>query len=449
MMIKEFVHKFCLAAREAGIEKLNFYIEENQRREISVYEDTLEHLSLSEAGQLSVEGLVDGKAGSVFIENLDESLIPDYLQCIQETASVSSDDFVPYELEGLSQASAADYRFTDLDATQQAMCDAAKTARAVDARISEGVQVHASESCKCITLADEQEHFATDVVITGGAGIYLVAREGEQVQPGGMRRPFTTTLPDLNELAQKAAEGAVARMGAGSHSTGNFPVVLEARVVAELLDAFMPAFFAQNIHSRMSVLAGRLGEQLTGENISILEDPHMEGGYCTRHFDDEGVATQPKAIVDKGTLSCWLYNRSSAKKMESVSGGNGFKVSFNTTVSTGYTNVYIPGGDHTPDELLAQMGNGLLISSVSGVFAGARANSGDFSLISTGYRIENGQRGKAVSQITISGNFFEMLKHVAAIGNDEHWMISTNGNVRTPSLYVTSMVISGKEQDNA
>ena len=118
-MIKEFVHKFCLAAREAGIEKLNFYIEENQRREISVYEDTLEHLSLSEAGQLSVEGLVDGKAGSVFIENLDENLIPDYLQCIQETASVSSDDFVPYELEGLSQAAETAYHFTDLDATQQ------------------------------------------------------------------------------------------------------------------------------------------------------------------------------------------------------------------------------------------------------------------------------------------------------------------------------------------
>ena len=127
-MIKEFVHKFCLAAREAGIEKLNFYIEENQRRDISVYEDTLEHLSLSEAGQLSVEGLVDGKAGSVFIENLDESLIPDYLLCIQETASISTDDFVPYALEGLSQASAADFSFTDLDATQQAMCNAAKTA---------------------------------------------------------------------------------------------------------------------------------------------------------------------------------------------------------------------------------------------------------------------------------------------------------------------------------
>ena len=91
------------------------------------------------------------------------------------------------------------------------------------------------------------------------------------------------------------------------------------------------------------------------------------------------------------------------------------------------------------------MGDGLLITSVSGVFAGAKPNSGDFSLISSGYLVEGGRILRAVNQITIAGNFFDMLKQVNAIGNDEYWMIAANGNVRTPSLYVASLAISGKE----
>lgn len=445
-MIKEFVHQFCLAARDTGIEKLNFYMEERLTRDISVYEDTLEHLERSEVRQLFIEGLVDGKAGSVFVENMDPCLIPDYIEAIRETAAVCCNPFVPYELEGLQQRPLLEYNYTDLDSTVAAMCAAGRTARAYDPRISDGVQVHVKETGKRFTLADEKERYATDVVLGGSAAIYLVARDGELVQPGGKGKPFNTEiLPNLNELARQAAEGAVSRLGAGSYASGNFRVVLDARVVAELLDAFMPAFFAGNINSRMSVLAGRLGQQLTGENISILEDPYMYGGFCTRNFDDEGVPTLRKAIVDKGKLNCWLHNRASAREMGSASGGNGFKTKFNEAVSTGYTNVYIPGGEYTRDELISMMDNGLLITGVSGVFAGARSNSGDFSLISTGYRVENGQRGKAVNQITIAGNFFDMLKEVLAIGSDEYWMIAPNGNVRTPSLYVKSLAISGKE----
>lgn len=445
-MIREFVHQFCLAARASGIEKLNFYMEECRKRDISVYEEALEYLERSEMSQLFIEGLVDGRGGCVFVENFDENLIPDYIQAIRDTAAISGADFVPYELEGLKQEPTIWYEFTHLEDTVQAMCEAARIARAVDSRIDPGVQVHVTETGRRVTLADEQEHFATDIILGGRTGIHLVARDGELVQPGGKGKPFNKkVLPDLNELAVQAAEGAVSRLGAVSHPTGNFPVVLDARVTGELLDAFMPAFFARNVHSRMSVLAGRLGEQLAGENISILEDPFLPDGFCTRNFDDEGVPAQAKAIVDRGKLCCWLHNRATALADGIASSGNGFKSQFNEAVSTGYTNVYIPAGEFTRQELLEQMGSGLLITGVSGVFAGARPNSGDFSLISSGYRVENGKIAHAVNQITIAGNFFEMLDHVLAIGNDEYWMIAGNGNVRTPSLYVKALAISGKE----
>ena len=445
-MVKEFMHQFCLAARAEGIEKLNFYMEERLIRDISVYQGQLEHLQRSDVSQMYIEGLVDGKAGSVFVENFDGQLIPDYIRAIRECAAVCGNPFLPYDLEGLKKTPFVDYRFSDLDETVSAMCEAAETARNFDSRIDPGIQVHLNETGRRFTLADEQERIATDVVLGGKVGIHLVARDGDLVQPGGKGKPFNTeALPDLKEMALQAAEGAVSRLGAESCATGNYPVVLDARVTAELLDAFMPAFFARNVHSRMSVLAGRLGELLTGQNISIVEDPFMDGGFCTRNFDDEGVPTTAKTIVDHGKLCCWLHNRATAGEEGTVSGGNGFKTHFNEAVSTGYTNIYIPTGTHSRQELLERMENGLLITGVSGVFAGARPNSGDFSLISSGYRVENGKRGKAVNQITIAGNFFDMLKQVIAIGNDEAWIIAANGNVRTPSLYVKALAISGKE----
>ncbi len=195
----------------------------------------------------------------------------------------------------------------------------------------------------------------------------------------------------------------------------------------------------------MSVLAGRQGETIVGQNISILEDPALPGGFSARRFDDEGVPTQAKAIVREGVLENFLHNRKSAHHLGCLPGGNGFKPVFHEEPATGYTNVYIPGGENTRVQLLEAMGNGLLITGVSGVFAGARPNSGDFSLISNGYRVENGKIGKGVTQITIAGNFFEMLKCVEAIGSDEHWKCSQAGCVRTPSLYVRSLAISGKE----
>jgi len=446
-MINSYMEKFSKAAKAAGIEKLKFYFEEQVSRDVSFYEGELENLERAEGKQLFIEGEVDGYAGSVFVENFDESLLDTHIRCIKESAESCKAAFVPYELTGLSQTAAAEYRFEDLQDTLDKMRQAEQTARNSDTRIQSGVQLHMSEMYRKVLLADEKLNSATDLTLHGHANVYLVAKDADQVQPGGKGYHFHAgNMPDLSQMAKEASESAVSRLGAGSYTTGNYPVVLDSYVVGELLDAFMSAFFARNVHSRMSVLAGKVGQQIAGENISILEDPRLPGGFSGRSFDDEGVPTQAKAIIRDGVLNCFLHNRQSAAQEGSASGGNGFKLNFNELVATGYTNVYIPAGDKTREQLLKEMRNGLLITGVSGVFAGARPNSGDFSLISNGYRVEQGKITQAVTQITIAGNFFDMLKNVADVGNDENWKCTHVGCVRTPSLYVRSLAISGEEK---
>ena len=204
-MMKEFVHQFCLAAKNAGIEKLNFYMEERRKRDVSVYDGKLEYLERSEMSQLFIEGLVDDRSGCVFIENFDEQLIPDYIQSIRDTAAISTAPFVPYDLKNLKQEPTIWYEFTTLADAVQAMCDGCCTAQAVDSRIAPGIQVHLSETGRRVTLADEQENYATDVNVGGKVGFHLVARDGELVQPGGKGKPFNIAkLPNLNELAPQA-----------------------------------------------------------------------------------------------------------------------------------------------------------------------------------------------------------------------------------------------------
>ena len=443
--MKAYYQAFCRAAQAAGITRLNFYMEERLSRSLAVYEGALERLERAEQRQLFVEGEVDGLCGSVFVEQSDPALIPDQIRCILDSAQALQTPFVPYELDGLDRRPDVDYHFTDLERTVTAMCQGEQAAYDADERIVPGVQVSVTELGFRYTLMDERGNYATDVTMGGSCGVRLAARQGEQVQPGGVMKPFhADNNPRLAEMARAAAAEAVSRLDAGSYATGTFPVVLESKVVGELLDAFMPAFFAKNVHSGMSVLAGREGGQVAGENITICEDPTLAGGFRVRRFDDEGVATTAKEIVSAGRLNCLLHNRQTARAA-GCAGGNGFKANFNEPVSTGYTNVYIRPGGHSLDELLEQMGQGLLITEVSGVFAGARPNSGVFSLIAQGYRVEGGKRGRAVTQITIAGNFFDLLGKVVAVGSDEHWKRAAAGCVRTPSLYVSEVAISGKE----
>ena len=218
-------------------------------------------------------------------------------------------------------------------------------------------------------------------------------------------------------------------------------------MVCELLDAFLPSFFAKNVQSHMSVLEGRLGEQVAGERITLEEEPRLPGGLCGRRFDDEGVPTSAKAILSGGVLKTYLYNRQSASQAGRAPGGNGFKPSYGEEAATGYTNMVLRCGERSREQLLEEMGEGLLITGVSGVFAGAHPASGEFSLIAQGYKVSGGTLCGGVSQITIAGNFFELLRRVRGVGSDAAWMRTAAGCIRAPSLYVSALAISGEDRN--
>lgn len=444
-MLKTYIEAFTQAAKAQGVERLNFYTDVSRSRSVSVYQGELDKLELAEASRLFVEGEVDGFSGEIYVENFALEQIEEHIQILRESALAYRRPFADRPLTDMpGQEGGED--FLPLEKVLEGMLAAERAANADGQTELQGCFYH--EKLSAVTLSDGEGHTMTDRIGGGQAYLSLTARQGELVQLAGKGVPLLWgQFPDMEAMAGRVAADALARLHAGSYPTGACPVVLSANVVCELLDAFAPAFFAKNVFNHMSVLEGKLGQTVAGENITLLEDPELPGGLLPRRFDDEGTPTSKKTVVDRGILGTYFHNRKSAAEAGCAPGGNGFRPSASEEVSAGYTNLLLQSGEKSQEELLADMGDGLLITGVSGVFAGAHPASGEFSLISHGYKIRQGVRQGAVSQITIAGSFFEMLRQVLGIGCDNEWMRAPHGCVRAPSLYVSSLAVSGGEDD--
>ena len=139
----------------------------------------------------------------------------------------------------------------------------------------------------------------------------------------------------------------------------------------------------------LSLLAGREGEQIASECLTLRDVPMYEDALTKIPFDDEGVLTTEKVIIDKGVFASALYNLKSAHKAEKASTGNGFKSG--STIGVSPTNLVVTPGEKTFDELCEEAGEGIILTELSGLHAGVNPISGDFSLLCEGYLIENGK----------------------------------------------------------
>ena len=158
-------------------------------------------------------------------------------------------------------------------------------------------------------------------------------------------------------------------------------------------------------------------------------------------FDDEGVATFKKELVSNGTLKTLLHNLKTANKDKVKSTGNGFKASYSSPVSVEPTNLYIKKGDLSLESLMENINEGIVITDFAGLHSGANSITGDFSLAAKGFYIKDGKREYPVEQITVAGNFFDLLKNIKLIGNDLKFPISSIGS---PSVIVEGLSIAGK-----
>ena len=273
------------------------------------------------------------------------------------------------------------------------------------------------------------------------AYVSAIAKKGGETKTGS----YFWKAQDWNdfnpeETGRMAAKRAASHLGAVSVPSGKYDVIFDGRAMVSLLGAFAGVFFAENAQKGFSLLQGKTGEKIASEGVTLRDDALLLGGYGTQPFDSEGVSGKNKAVIENGVLKTLLHNRRTAKKDGVASTGNGFKMGLTGSVKTAPTNFYLAKGMLSQEALLAQMGDGLLLTSLMGLHAGTNAVSGDFSLSAEGFRIKGGRIDTPVEQITVAGNFYQLLAEVEEIADDLYF---GSGGVGSPSVLIRGLAIAG------
>ena len=249
---------------------------------------------------------------------------------------------------------------------------------------------------------------------------------------------------DAMGLSEQTAREAIGGLSGRSLPSGSYRIVLQNAVAAELLEAFLPAFYGNRQSDGTSCLSGKVGQPVAADFISLREIPGLAEGRVSRSFDDEGTPVSETYLIKDGVLMAPLLNEKTAAAQGKESTGNGFRPDLQSDIETGVTNLRLEiQKDKGCGNLLEALGDGLLVTSVDGVFAGTNVKDGSFSLIAGGRIVENGRITGAFRQVTIAGNFFDMLRE--AEGADEGYAATTPdcACVLAPSLLAGSLVVSG------
>ena len=248
-----------------------------------------------------------------------------------------------------------------------------------------------------------------------------------------------THLADLQScvaVGQEAARRALRMLGAKPSKTQRVPVIFEPQMAAGLLAAMLGALDGDAVYKKASFLADRLGTQIGASELTLVDDPHLARSPGSARFDGEGVPTRRKKLLDRGQLATFLYDGYTARKAGVASTANARR-SCLTLPRIGAFNVYAEPGPHEPDAIVANTARGLLLTR--GLGRGLNNVSGEYSRGANGLWIERGEIAHPVQEVTIAGDYINMLRSIDMIGSD----LTMRGSTGAPTLRIADMTVSG------
>lgn len=295
-------------------------------------------------------------------------------------------------------------------------------------------------------VSAQQSHFFTSHLRGGQIGFrggYASSRHSMSVAPiagkgDGMQRDYwyssernASDMASPEEIGRYAAERSLSRLKARKIPTTQCPVLFESPLAAGLLGSYVQAVSGGALYRKSSFLLDSMGKQVFPKHIDILEDPHVMGGKASAPFDDEGVKTSARTVVDAGKVGGYFLSTYSARKLGMRTTGNAGG-SHNLTFSSRQTKA-----SDDLQAMLEKLGTGLFVIELMG--QGVNYVTGDYSRGATGFWVEKGRIAYPVQEITIAGNMKDMLKGIEAVGADAY----TFGGKRTGSILVNRMKVAG------
>ena len=447
MTIEQFIQALLDEAQKEGILAAEVYLSSGDSFRAMCVKGEITNYTVHATRGLSLRGLYNGKMGYAATEAFDEEAVAQLVRAVKESAELTEDDDVQEIYEGDKEYPTIDNYNAALDEVPeqkklQLIQDIEKKALAMDGRITALNYNMISTSSGATRIVNS---YGLNLSARDNMAVCYVsatAKEGERVSTGSgfkVTRNFDEIKAD--EIAREAVDEALFMLHAAPVPSGTYRAVIDAKCMPDLLGVFAGVFSAESAQKGLSLLAGKEGEMIASEIVTLMDDPLLPGGLASQPFDAEGVATFSKAVIENGKLTTLLHNLKTARKAGVKTTGNAAKAGYAGAVNVSPSNFYLKPGEKTQAELLADMGDGLVITEVSGLHAGANPISGDFSLIAQGYTVKDGKKDQPVEQITVAGNFYQLLKNIRAVGSD---LTFPGSPIGSPSVDVGEIAVAGK-----
>lgn len=433
------------AAKRAGAEDADALAISGRSLSIDVLSGSLEHAERAEGVDIGLRVILDQRQACVSASDIRSDTIEEMAQRAVAMAREAPRDTSIALAESSMLAQ-------NWDALALEMADPAPEPSPKDleqdALVAEaaalGVQGVSTVQGASAGYSSRQIHLATSNGFSGGYGrtgrsTSCVAISGEGLSMerefAGESRVFQIDLPDAQDIGLLAGERAVSRINPTRPPTGAYPVLFDERISSSLIGLLLGAVNGAAIVRGSSWLRDALGEQVLPKSMSLYEDPTRPRISGSKPFDGEGMPVAPRFVVEDGVLMGWTLDLATAKQLGLESTGNAARgTSSPPSPSSG--NMDLTAGPASRDDLIAEMGTGLIVTSMIG--SSINSTTGDYSRGASGFWVENGEITGPVNECTVAGNLRDMLLNLRP-ANDARTHLSR----RIPSLLVEGLTIAG------
>ena len=426
------------AAKRFGAEEYELTITGKEDTGVSALKKEIDSVSYSRSGTMTVRCVVGGKSGYA----ASELVTPEAAARIVETACDNAtvvDDVDQVELfpgsDHYETSTDAAIELPDTDSLKERALQLQELAYAASDKIIDGTQSFVSGMNivqDVMNSAGLQLHYETGLVYQG---LMAAVKSGEEAADDFCLTDISKK--SVRETVDKAVSGALSKLGADTVPSGKYNIIMDSATICSLMERYASVFSARSAYMKTTLLAGSEGEMVASEKLTLIDDPFYpeKFGHCP--FDGEGVAVYTKNVIENGRLNTLLYNRMYAKLLGKETTGNAADA---THIEP--KGLYFAPGTLTNAELLKKLGDGIYLTSLQGLHAGANVQSGDFSLQADGFLVKGGEKVSPIKNFTVADNFYQLLKKVDAISSEVKFGMGSDFG--SPEILFTGVAVSGK-----
>lgn len=435
------------AAKAAGLEEYELYYEGGEDTSVGVFQHEINQFSSTVSGGVCFRCVVKGKMGYASTEDMAPAKAAALVERAMNNAAVLEAEEAVFLCEGgktYEKLNITPYALPTTEEMVSTALSAQEKLYAADPKVVDGCESEVLRQTFRVAICNSKGlDLSYENALSGLVSAAVVSDGKEMTNDYQIELGKLDTI-DVDAVVKKAAEKAVGKLGGDVAPTAVCPVVFAPEAMKNLLAAFSSVFSSEAAQKGLSRLGDKEGQVIASPAVTLVDDPFHPQSPVPIHFDGEGCPTHTKKVIENGKLNTLLYNLKTAAVAGKETTGNGAKSGYASAVGIRPFTFYLAPGSLTEEELLKKAGKGVYINSLGGLHAGANAVSGDFSLQSAGFLIEDGKKTIPVKSFTVAGNFYDLLKKITDVASELEVKATGKTAFASPAVLVDELSIAGK-----